>query len=113
VAVKDPWLRDNRPVVTWPGGQFASGWLDDDHSLIGEMNDAVTALGAPSPRQAAGVYGSDMRLYTAVGGVPTLHYGPGDFRLAHAPMERVELDELFHVTRSLLVLAMRRCGAVA
>jgi acetylornithine deacetylase len=113
VAVKDPWLRDNRPVVTWPGGQFASGWLDDDHSLIGEMTDAVTALGAPGPRQAAGVYGSDMRLYTAVGGVPTLHYGPGDFRLAHAPMERVELDELFHVTRSLLVLAMRRCGAVA
>jgi acetylornithine deacetylase len=99
-------------VVTWPGGQFASGWLDDDHALIDEMRGAVTALGAAEPVQAAGVYGSDLRLYTAVGGVPSLHYGPGDFRLAHAPMECVELEELFHVTRALLVLAMRRCGAV-
>src|SRR3954447_15859562 len=24
VSVKDPWLRENRPLVTWPGGQFAS-----------------------------------------------------------------------------------------
>jgi acetylornithine deacetylase len=113
VSVKDAWLRDNRPVVTWSGGQFASGWLDDDHSLIDEMRSAVLDLGGPPPVQAAGVYGSDMRLYTAIGGVPTLHYGPGDFRLAHAPMERVELDELLHVTRALVVLALRRCGVRA
>ena len=25
VAARDPWLQENRPVVTWPGGQFASG----------------------------------------------------------------------------------------
>ena len=111
VAVKDPWLHDHRPVVTWPGGQFASGWLDEGHGLVDEMTDAVTALGKPSPAQAAGVYGSDLRLYTGIGGVPSLHYGPGDFRLAHAPMEYVDLEELADVTRALLVLAMRRCGA--
>jgi acetylornithine deacetylase len=111
VAVKDPWLHDHRPVVTWPGGQFASGWLDEGHSLVDEMTDAVTALGKPSPVQAAGVYGSDLRLYTGIGGVPSLHYGPGDFRLAHAPMECVDLQELADVTRALLLLAMRRCGA--
>lgn len=110
VAVKDPWLHDHRPVVTWPGGQFASGWLDEDHPLGGEMVDAVTAAGGAPPAQTAGVYGSDLRLYTGIGGVPTLHYGPGDFRLAHAPMERVELDELVQVTRALVVLALRRCG---
>lgn len=43
--------------------------------------------------------------------MPTLHYGPGDFRLAHAPMECVDLDELVQVTRALLVLTLRRCGA--
>ena len=111
VAVKDPWLHDHRPVVTWPGGQFASGWLDEGHSLGDEMTDAVTALGKPAPAQAAGVYGSDLRLYTGIGGVPSLHYGPGDFRLAHAPMEYVDLEELADVTRALIVLAMRRCGA--
>ncbi len=110
VAVKDPWLHDNRPIVTWPGGQFASGWLDEDHPLVEEMSTAVAASGGARPTQVAGVYGSDLRLYTGIGGVPTLHYGPGDFRYAHAPLERVELDELVQVTRALVVLALRRCG---
>ncbi len=112
-AVKDPWLHDNRPVVTWPGGQFASGWTDVDHPLVAEMQHAVIATGVDSPPTWSGVYGSDLRLYTGIGGIPTLHYGPGDIAWAHAPLERVDIDELVQVTRSLLVLAMRRCGAHA
>jgi hypothetical protein len=34
-------------------------------------------------------------------------------RWAHAPSERVDLDELVQVTRSLLVLTLRRCGVAA
>ena len=36
-------------------------------------------------RLGAAPYGSDLRLYTGLGGIPTLHYGPGDVRLAHGP----------------------------
>jgi acetylornithine deacetylase len=110
VAVKDPWLRENRPVVTWPGGQFASGSTDVDHPLVGEMTSAVAATGGGRPPLAAGVYGSDLRLYTGYGGIPTLHYGPGDIADAHAPLEKVELEQLVQVTRALLLLTMRRCG---
>jgi acetylornithine deacetylase len=113
VAVKDPWLRDHRPVVTWPGGQFASGRIDVDHPLVGEMAGAITATGGDAPALAMGVYGSDLRLYAGIGGVPTLHYGPGDMREAHTPLEKVGLDQLVEVTRSLVLLAVRRCGVVA
>ncbi len=110
VAVKDPWLRDHRPVVTWPGGQFASGSTDADHPLIGEMSTAVAATGGQHPPLVKGVYGSDLRLYTGIGGIPTLHYGPGDIADAHAPLEKVDLDQLVQVTRALVVLTLRRCG---
>jgi len=113
VAVKDPWLRENRPIVTWPGGQFASGSTDADHPLVAEMSDAVAHTGGTAPPLAAGVYGSDLRLYTGIGGIPTLHYGPGDIADAHAPLEKVGLDQLVQVTRALLLLALRRCGAGA
>jgi acetylornithine deacetylase len=109
VAIKDPWLRENRPVVTWPGGQFASGSIDSDHPLVGEVSAAITATGGTQPPLAAGVYGSDLRLYTGYGGIPTLHYGPGDLEDAHAPLEKVDLDQLVQVTRALLLLSMRRC----
>jgi acetylornithine deacetylase len=110
VAVKDPWLRENRPVVTWPGGQFASGSTDADHPLVGEVSAAVTATGGAQPTLAAGVYGSDLRLYTGYGGIPTLHYGPGDLEHAHSPLERVDLEQLVQVTRALVLLTLRRCG---
>jgi acetylornithine deacetylase len=113
VAVKDPWLHDNRPVITWPGGQFASGSTDSDHPLVGEMSTAVAATGGAHPPLAAGVYGSDLRLYTGIGGIPTLHYGPGDIADAHAPLEKVDLDQLVQVTRALVVLTLRRCGVAS
>ena len=46
-----------------------------------------------------------------MGGIPTLHYGPGDVRLAHSQREQVEVDEMVRAARALTLLAARRCGA--
>ena len=113
VSAKDPWLRENRPVVTWPGGQFASGRTDVDHPLVEEVIASVRDTGGPTPALGAEVYGSDLRLYAGIGGIPTLHYGPGDIRVAHGPQEHVELDEVAQVARALVVLTLRRCGVRA
>lgn len=110
-SAKDGWLRENRPVVSWPGGQFASGRTDSDHPLVGEVLAAVEDTGGPVPTLGAEVYGSDLRLYAGIGGIPTLHYGPGDIRVAHGPLEHVDLAEVSQVARALVVLALRRCGA--
>jgi acetylornithine deacetylase len=104
-------LRDHPVEVTWPGGQFASGRIDGAHPFIDEVALSIADVeGRPSERVAA-PYGSDLRLYAGMGGIPTLHYGPGDVRFAHAPREQVPIEELIRVTRSLAVLAARRCGA--
>jgi acetylornithine deacetylase len=111
-AARDGWLRTHPPVVSWPGGQFASGRTPDGHPLIEQLAKAVAnSTGRPAPGYAAAPYGSDLRLYTGIGQIPALHFGPGDVRMAHAPREQVRLDELVEVTRALLVLAARRCGA--
>lgn len=67
-------------------------------------------LGKPTAALGAAPYGSDLRLY-AQGGIPTLHYGPGDVTFAHAPREQVDIGELLRTTRTLALLAARRCGA--
>ncbi|MEV0615783.1 ArgE/DapE family deacylase [Nonomuraea sp. NPDC050404] len=110
-GVADPWLRANPPVVTWPGGQFASGRLPAGHELLDQVGRAVADTTGCRPAETAAPYGSDLRLYAA-GGIPTLHYGPGDVRFAHAPREQVELRELLDVTRVLALLAVRRCAAL-
>lgn len=107
----DPWLRDHPVTLTWPGGQFASGRIDAAHPLVGEISNAIRAVEHRDVLLGAAPYGSDLRLYAGIGGIPTLHYGPGDVRLAHGPHEQVEITELISTTRSLALLAARRCGA--
>lgn len=111
-CARDPWLRDQPVEVTWPGGQFASGRIDSEHPLIAQTGDAVAEVtGRPAPDRVAAPYGSDLRLYAGIGGIPTLHYGPGDVRFAHAPREQVALKEVLESARALALLAARRCGA--
>ena len=110
-------------------GAAPSGWdsLSVAHSLGASLLSGVLRQGdgrrrrfagccvadteGRSTERAAAPYGSDLRLYAGIGGIPTLHYGPGDVRFAHAPREQVEIEELLRVTRTLAVLAVRRCGA--
>ena len=61
---------------------------------------------ASGARRTAATCGS-----TPAPGIPTLHYGPGDVRLAHGPDEAVELDEVLTVTRALVLAVLRSCGA--
>lgn len=110
VSARDPFLRDHPPVVRWSGGQFAGGQLPAGHPLRGLVQQAHADLtGAPPLRERAAPYGSDLRLYAAAG-VPTLHYGPGDVRLAHGPDESVEVDEVVRVAETLVLTTLRACG---
>jgi acetylornithine deacetylase len=106
----DPWLSRHPASVTWPGGQFASGRLPDGDPLRDLVHGArADAVGGPRMRERGAPYGSDLRLYAAAG-IPTLHYGPGEVRLAHGPREQVRVGEVVAATRTLVVAALRAAG---
>jgi acetylornithine deacetylase len=113
IAARDPFLVDHPPRVTWSGGQFAGGSLPPGHPLRETVSDAhADATASTRPRERGAPYGSDLRLYQAEG-IPTLHYGPGDVRLAHGPDESVSIRELLTVTRTLVLCILRDCGTVS
>jgi acetylornithine deacetylase len=110
VAARDPFLRDHPPVLTWSGGQFAGGHLPAGaglRDLVADVHADVT--GGDRLRERGAPHGSDLRLYAGAG-IPTLHYGPGDVRLAHGPDEAVDLEEVLTVTRALVLAVLRSCG---
>jgi acetylornithine deacetylase len=106
----DPWLRDHPVEVEWWGGQFASGRLPAGSDLVDRLRRAHDRAGGAAQDVYGAPYGSDLRLLKGLGGVPTVHYGPGDVRNAHAPDESVPVDELVTVTRTLVLLLARACG---
>ncbi len=106
-AAREPFLRDHPPRVSWPGGAFRGGRLPPGHPLAAMVADAhATVTGRDIGPERGAPYGSDLRLYAAAG-IPTLHYGPGSPRQAHAPDESVPVDELVVAAR-VLELALRR-----
>jgi acetylornithine deacetylase len=111
VCAADPWLAANPVKVEWYGGQFASSHLATDHPLVALVGGAHRRVTGRSPAVLGAPWGSDIRLLADVGGIPAVHYGPGDVRKAHGPDESVPVTELVTVTRSLVMLIARACGA--
>ncbi len=110
VAAADPYLRDHPPLIEWTGGQFASGRSSATPALADTVRDAhADVTGRDRPRDRGAPYGSDLRLYEGAG-IPTLHYGPGDVRLAHSSQESVSIKECVAVTRALVLTVLRTCG---
>jgi acetylornithine deacetylase len=109
---RDAWLREHAVEVEWWGGQFASGAISPDSDLVDRVGRAhrVATGAANAPDVYGAPYGSDLRLLTGIGGIPTLQYGPGDAQLAHGPFESVPLDEVLVTARTLATLALDICG---
>ena len=105
-----PWLREHPAQVEWWGGRFESGRLSADSDLLARVGAAHRAVGGRPQAVWGAPYGSDLRLMTGIGGVPTLHYGPGDVALAHGPNESVPVADVITCARALVVLALDYCG---
>jgi acetylornithine deacetylase len=107
----DPWLNDHPVLVEWWGGQFASGRIPAGSDLVDRVIAAHSATaGDLHPDVYGAPYGSDLRLLTGLGGIPTVQYGPGDAAFAHGPLEAVPLDQVITTARTLTLLALDVCG---
>ncbi|WP_375432584.1 ArgE/DapE family deacylase [uncultured Friedmanniella sp.] len=109
VNAADPWLREHPVEVEWWGGQFAPGETQVDATIAGAVRRAHRSVSARPQEEWGAPYGSDLRLMSGLGGVPTVHYGPGDAGLAHGPRERVPIDDVLTTARALAVLALEHC----
>lgn len=98
----------NRPglEIDWTGGRMASGHTPEDHPWVRlvracageELGREVSTAGVP--------YGADMHLFCARG-IPCVMLGPGGLELAHGVDERVRIDELVALARTIVRALLR------
>ena len=101
----DETVEQARAGNTWTGGQFAPATTDLDDPFVARLGAAAQAeLGAPAPLLGVS-YGADMRLFCARG-IPCVMFGPPGFELAHATDERVRIDDLVTLARTVVRLLL-------
>lgn len=106
----DPWLRDHPVDVEWWGGQFAPGRTDLNSSIMTLLGASHQAITGAAPDVYGGPYGSDLRLLSGIGGIPTVQYGPGDAAAAHAPNEWVATADVITSARVIADFLIRTAG---
>jgi acetylornithine deacetylase len=106
-AAGDPWLAAHPPRLEWPG-DVPPGVHAPDEPLPATVLDAMAATGV-APEFTRRTTWFDGPTFSRAG-TPTIAFGPGDIRLAHAPDEHVPVAELVRAAQVLAVAAMRFCG---
>ena len=104
------WLKDNPVQVEWWGGQFDPGHTDPDSEICRAVRDAHVAATHVAPATYGAPYGSDLRLLTTLGNIPTTQYGPGDSAHAHGPDEYVNVSDLTTCAKVLASVIADFCG---
>ncbi len=110
VASRDPWLREHPPVITYFGGQFIPAETASDSPICDVLRRAHTGVTGRHLTTEAATYGADMRHFIAFGGMPCVMYGAGDIKLAHAPDEYIEVEELLTAVKVIAVALAEWCG---
>lgn len=109
-AAEDAWLRANPPEVEWWGGRYEPARVNPDTGIAASVREAHEVVAGRKAEVTGVPYGSDMALLVNHAATPTVLYGPGDVRNAHAPDEFVPIDEVLIAARSLALTALRFCG---
>ena len=109
-AQADPWLAHHLPRLEWFEGQFEAAETDVQHPMLQTLLAQHEQVHGTPPAIKGVPYGADMRLYTNHAQIPTVLYGPGDVRLAHAVDESVPLAEVVAVAKTLALTVVSWCG---
>ncbi|HEY2917131.1 MAG TPA: ArgE/DapE family deacylase [Candidatus Limnocylindrales bacterium] len=109
-AADDPFLRDHPPTLELTGGRFSSARIAADHPLPVGLAAVTEAVTGHRPALLGEPYGADMRLLVNEGRTPTVIFGPGNVRQAHAADEWVPLDQVAACARTLAAWVVRELG---
>jgi acetylornithine deacetylase len=103
----DPWLRAHPARLEIHGGRFSSAEIPAHHPLPVGLADAAEQVTGRRPGAVGVPYGADMRLLVHQGRTPTVMFGPGDVRVAHAADEHVPMADVVACARVLAAWVVR------
>lgn len=113
-AQLDPWLREHPPEFEWLGNWPAAStdWDSPHVQVLARAHERVTGMPvlAPGPLNPSGFPAVTDASFLEAAGIPTVVFGPGDLRRAHAADERIALDEIVTCAATLALAAIDWCG---
>lgn len=110
ISKQDSWFVDHPVKVEWFGAQWVPGKIDLSHDLMKSLSSVYREVKEKNPVIEASPWGTDGGLFTKIGNMPTVVFGPGVTEVAHYPNEYIVLDTLFEYAEILALTLIDWCG---
>jgi len=107
-AQTDSWLTLHPPTIEW-APDVPSAEVSAEEPIVAMVLQAASDVGRPG-RIAGMDNWHDGATFTRLGGTPSICFGPGDTRLAHAIDEYVPIDSLVGCAQAIALAALRFSG---
>lgn len=116
-AQADVWMKDHPPTFTWGGSSmiedrgevFPSFSIDENHRGALTLKEAHKSIFLSDAQVGMSSSVNDGG-WLAEYGIPTVCYGPGELKHAHAVDEHVEIKQLILYTKSILQFMLNWCN---
>jgi len=113
VVRKDGWLREHKPTVEWPSLCIESSEIDQDAPLALSMRESYEEITGKTIAYGGFPGGCDMRLLTRYANTPTVIFGPGSLRQAHAIDEFLSVKDLVRSVKIFALFLLKWCGCAS
>ncbi|MCL6575050.1 peptidase [Kyrpidia sp.] len=107
---RDPWLREHPPAIEWFGARWMPSEIDVSHELTTSLVNGFRHVLGRDPIVEGAPWATDAGLFTHVGKIPSIVFGPGTTRLAHYPNESVAIRDLFDAAKVMAATLIEWCG---
>ncbi|QQK78910.1 acetylornithine deacetylase [Salicibibacter cibi] len=116
-ANADLWMKNYPPTFQWGGASmieergevFPSFTVDEDHAAVDDLMKAHEHTFSKPAKISMSPSVNDGG-WLAEAGIPTVCYGPGKLKHAHAINEQLNIDQLLDYTKTLLRFIVKWCN---
>ncbi|MFD1738364.1 peptidase [Bacillus salitolerans] len=109
LAEIDPWFKDHPVELKWFGARWVPGTIDSEHDAMKVLSKHFTKVKNRAPIIEASPWGTDGGLFTQVGNIPTIVFGPGTTEVAHYPNEYIEIERVFDTAEIIANMIIEWC----
>jgi acetylornithine deacetylase/succinyl-diaminopimelate desuccinylase len=97
---------DGSDIVMLPEYWHEPYWLSDTHHLAASAFNCIKKVLGRAPAILGKSAGTDASHLFSMGKIPTIIFGPGDYRLSHTPQEKVKFEDILIATKIYRDLAL-------
>ncbi|MFX3623086.1 MAG: peptidase [Ectobacillus sp.] len=107
---QDAWFKNNPVTLTWFGARWVPGSIDEHHPFVHTLQENYRLVRSEEPIFEASPWGTDGGVFTQIGNMPVIIFGPGETKVAHYPNEYIEIDKMVAAAEIIACMLLDWCG---